>query len=90
MAAEPLHVHRLPEPPARAVTLAPAPSSAPIVPPLLVTTAQAAQALSVGVRTVERMLADGRLHAVKIGRSTRIAVSELSACVERLRQEGDP
>jgi excisionase family DNA binding protein len=48
---------------------------------LAVTTPAAAYMLSTSTRTVKRMLADGRLQGVKIGRSTRIRVRDLESIV---------
>jgi excisionase family DNA binding protein len=49
--------------------------------PLLVTPVQAAAMLSVGRTTLYYLTRDGELTAVRIGRSTRYAVSELEAYV---------
>jgi len=57
--------------------------------PQLLTVAQFAQRLAVCRRSVERLIAAQEIRAFKIGRSTRIAVSELVRFVAKL-QSGDP
>lgn len=54
---------------------------------LLVDVGEAAKRLSVSKRTVQSLLCSGQLHGVKVGRCRRIPVSELTAYVERLRDE---
>jgi excisionase family DNA binding protein len=46
---------------------------------LMVDKRTAADALSVSVRTVERLIADGKLPAVRVGGSVRIPVAALLA-----------
>lgn len=53
------------------------------IPPVLTTARQAASALSLSEREVRRMVKDGRLRAVRVGRAVRIPYSEL------LRLAGD-
>jgi excisionase family DNA binding protein len=53
------------------------PSPAP-----LLTAAAAAERLNLSVRSVRRMLADGRLSFVRIGRSVRIRPEALEALIE--------
>ncbi len=57
--------------------------------PQLLTVAQFAQRLALCRRSVERLIAAQEIRAFKIGRSTRIAVSELVRFVAKL-QSGDP
>jgi excisionase family DNA binding protein len=47
------------------------------VEPLLLTKEQAAEALSVSPRTIDRLLADHTLTSIKVGAATRIARQEL-------------
>jgi excisionase family DNA binding protein len=54
----------------------------PPIRPLLVTTAQAAALLNVGRTTLYYLTRDGELTAVRIGRATRYALSELEAYVQ--------
>jgi excisionase family DNA binding protein len=54
---------------------------------LLVDVAEAAKRLSVSKRTVQSLVFSGQLASVKVGRCRRIPVSELTAYVERLRDE---
>jgi excisionase family DNA binding protein len=54
---------------------------------LLVDVKEAAKRLSVSRRTVQSLLYSGQLPSVRVGRCRRIPVSELSAYVERLRDE---
>lgn len=58
--------------------------------PQLLTLPQAAQRLAVNRRTVERQIAAGHLHAVKIGSATRIEVAELMRYLESLRPPQAP
>ncbi|MDX6622016.1 MAG: Helix-turn-helix domain [Gaiellales bacterium] len=44
---------------------------------LMITKAAAAEALSVSPRTVDRLITDGRLAAVKVGTATRVRVGDL-------------
>jgi excisionase family DNA binding protein len=43
----------------------------------MITKAAAAEALSVSPRTVDRLITDGRLAAVKVGTATRVRVGDL-------------
>jgi excisionase family DNA binding protein len=52
---------------------------------LLVDIGEAAKRLSVSKRTIASLVFSGQLASVKLGRCRRIAVSELEAYVERLR-----
>jgi len=54
--------------------------------PLLVDAEGAARVLGVGRTTVYKLIADGDLRGVKIGRSRRFPLTELQALVERLRE----
>ena len=54
---------------------------------LLVDVREAAKRLSVSKRTIQSLLYSGQLRGVKVGRCRRIALSELEAFVERLRDE---
>lgn len=54
---------------------------------LLLTTEQAADMLNLGRTTVYRLLRDGALRAVHIGRSTRLPHAELVRYVEALRAQ---
>jgi excisionase family DNA binding protein len=51
---------------------------------LLVTKGEAAERLGVSVRTIERLVATGRLRRVHVERSARFRVSDLEAYVNRL------
>ena len=53
---------------------------------LLVNVVEAAEKLSLSKRTVQSLLYSGQLRGVRVGRSRRIAVAELEAFVERLRE----
>jgi excisionase family DNA binding protein len=55
---------------------------------LLVTKGEAAERLAVSVRTIERLVATGRLRQVHVERSARFRVSDLEAYVNNLG-EGD-
>ncbi len=57
---------------------------------LLVTVEQAAEILGVGRTTVYELLGDGEIRAVQIRRCRRIAMAELHAYVERLRDSDLP
>jgi excisionase family DNA binding protein len=52
---------------------------------LLLTAKEAAGALGVGERTVQRMIADGKLEAVKIGNATRVKRATVEALVDDLQ-----
>lgn len=54
----------------------------------VVTVKAAAELLSVSVRTVWRMIADGQLHAVRVRRCTRLSVSEVLTWIEGSKQGG--
>ncbi len=54
---------------------------------LLVDIREAAARLAVSKRTVQTLLYSGQLRGVKVGRCRRIALAELEAYVERLRDE---
>lgn len=45
---------------------------------VLISTATAARRLGVSQRTIRRMVADGRINHIRLGRSVRITVTELS------------
>lgn len=57
--------------------------------PQLLTVSQFAQRLSICRRTVERLVASQKIRACKIGRSTRISVSELVRYIESLHGNSD-
>lgn len=57
------------------------------VPRLLLTKGEAAAQLGVSVRTVERLVAAGRLPAVHIEGACRIRVTDIAAYVEELRAD---
>jgi len=61
-------------------------SRVPTPDPLLVTKAEAAQRLGVSVRTVERLVATGRLAQVRVERSARFRVRDLETYVESLAE----
>jgi excisionase family DNA binding protein len=50
---------------------------------LAVSKREAAAALSISVRGIERMIRDGELPAIKVRGSTRISVAALRSIVER-------
>ena len=56
-------------------------------PPLLVPLPEAARLLGVGLTHVYGLIRQGRLHVVKLGRSSRVAVSELERLVAELTEE---
>lgn len=56
---------------------------------LLTSVCGAAEMLAVSVRAVERLLADGRLRSLKVGRLRRIRISDVEAYVERLAEDDD-
>ncbi len=70
--------------------------AAPMADQLLVTKGQAAERLSVSVRTVERLVSTGRLSQVQLDRSARFRVKDLEEYVEnldptsRLANDGPP
>jgi excisionase family DNA binding protein len=51
---------------------------------LMLTKEATAEALTVSPRTVDRLIADGRLAAVKVGHATRVRVEDLSRYVGSL------
>ncbi len=57
---------------------------------LLVTKVEAAERLSVSVRTIERLVAAGRLPLVHVERAARFRVSDLEAYVHDLSEEQAP
>lgn len=61
----------------------------PAVPPLLLSYEDAAAALCLSVRSVQRLVAAGELRSVQLGGSVRIAVAELTRFVGALAQEED-
>jgi excisionase family DNA binding protein len=52
---------------------------------LLVTSEEAAEMLGIARSSLWKLIAEGRLRPVKIGRSTRIPVTDLERFVEELR-----
>jgi excisionase family DNA binding protein len=50
---------------------------------LLLTRREAADALSVSVDTLERLIKNAEIQAVRIGRAVRVPASEVTALVER-------
>ena len=56
---------------------------------LLITKGEAAERLGVSVRTVERLVATGRLPQVHVERLARFRVKDLEAYVDRLGESGD-
>ena len=62
--------------------------SAPMSDRLLLTKHEAAERLSVSVRTVERLASTGRLPQVHVERSARFRVTDLEAYVDSLRDNG--
>jgi excisionase family DNA binding protein len=57
---------------------------------LLVTKGEAAERLSVSVRTIERLVAAGRLPLVHVERAARFRVSDLEAYVHDLSEAQAP
>lgn len=57
---------------------------------LLVSKDEAAERLGVSVRTVERLLATGRLRQVQVERRARFRVSDLEAYVNSLAEDTAP
>lgn len=58
---------------------------------LLLDLPQVAEALSLSLRTVQKLTYEGRLRSLTVGRSRRVARADLEAFVERLRAaEGEP
>ena len=61
----------------------------PIMPPaLLLDTDTAARSLSISVRKLQQLTADGAIKCVRIGRSVRYAQTDLTTYVESLRAVG--
>ena len=60
------------------------PQDVPVVPRLLITKAEAAAQLGVSVRTVERLIAAGRLPLVHVEGAARLRVADLEAYVDAL------
>lgn len=52
-------------------------------PPRLVTVTEAAQILSISVRSAWRLISTGELSSVKLGRSTRVKVESIDRLIER-------
>ena len=60
------------------------------VEPVLVTREVAADLLGLSSRTVDTLIADGRLPVVRVGRSVRLRVSDLRAWADaQVEQAGD-
>ena len=64
-----------------------APEDVPVMPRLLITKAEAAERLAVSVRTVERLIAGGRLPLVHVEGAARLRVADLEAYVDALIPE---
>jgi excisionase family DNA binding protein len=60
------------------------PQDVPVMPRLLITKAEAADQLGVSVRTVERLIAAGRLPLVHVEGAARLRVADLEAYVDAL------
>ncbi len=60
------------------------PQDVPVMPRLLITKAEAAEQLGVSVRTVERLIAAGRLPLVHVEGAARLRVADLEAYVDTL------
>jgi excisionase family DNA binding protein len=60
------------------------PQDVPVMPRLLITKAEAAEQLGVSVRTVERLIAAGRLPLVHVEGASRLRVADLEAYVDSL------
>ena len=58
----------------------------PVVPALLLTSEQAAQALAISPRKLWELTKAGEISAVRIGRSLRYAPSDLQAWVDQQRE----
>lgn len=58
--------------------------SEPGAPPLLLTPEQAASALSISRTRIFELFRDGQLPVVKLGRTTRVRVSDLESFVSSL------
>jgi excisionase family DNA binding protein len=57
---------------------------------LLVSKSEAAERLGVSVRTIERLVATGRLRQVHVERLARFRVSDLEAYVDSLADDAAP
>ena len=57
---------------------------------LLITKGEAAERLGVSIRTLERLVATGRLRQVRIERLARFRVSDLEAYVDSLAADAAP
>ena len=66
-----------------------APEDVPVMPRLLITKAEAAERLAVSVRTVERLIAGGRLPLVHVEAAARLRVADLEAYVDALVPEAE-
>jgi len=66
-----------------------APEDVPVMPRLLITKAEAAERLAVSVRTVERLIAGGRLPLVHVEGAARLRVADLEAYVDALVPEAE-
>ncbi len=53
--------------------------------PKLVTKSRAAELLGIHPRSIERLLVNGELVGVKLGRSIRVVVASIDALIERRR-----
>ena len=62
------------------------PSQQPATPALLLSTTEAAAALSIGRSKLYELIAAGEIEVVHIGRSSRVPVDAVHAFVERLRE----
>jgi excisionase family DNA binding protein len=68
-----------------------APSALSAIPRrLLVTKSEAAEQLSVSLRTLERLISAGRLTLVHVEGAARVRVADLEAYVQRLEADGRP
>lgn len=59
-------------------------------PPLLATLDEAARSLGLGLTKTKQIVASGELKSVKVGRSRRVAWSDLQSYVEGLRGQQQP
>lgn len=76
--------------PHAAPALAAPETETPPIPPLLVTSRDAARMLCVSERTLWGLTARGGVPCVRLGRAVRYAVADLAAYVERLRGDRGP
>ncbi len=65
-----------------------APAAAVGASALLLTLSEVGDRLSLGVRTVQQLVYEGRLRSVQVGRSRRIAMVDLVEFVDFLREGG--